>query len=140
MYVVSGGFDGREDILGSTEVLAENGNSWTKIENSLLIPVAGLRLVTLDNTVYAFGSGYLLYILFRISCLFAGWETDTEDILSNIYEMDVQHNFKFHSFMKKYRYLFSLSVIKADKFCEEKWEVELWISKKNRPLLSMCLV
>ena len=57
MYVVSGGFGGREDILGSTEVLAENGNSWTKIENSLLIPVAGLRLVTLDNTVYAFGSG-----------------------------------------------------------------------------------
>ena len=56
MYVVSGGFGGREDILGSTEVLAENGNSWTKIENSLLIPVAGLRLVTLDNTVYAFGS------------------------------------------------------------------------------------
>ena len=56
MYVVSGGFSGREDILGSTEVLAENGNSWTKIENSLLIPVAGLRLVTLDNTVYAFGS------------------------------------------------------------------------------------
>ena len=60
MYVVSGGIFGHPQDgptwLGSTEVLAENGNSWTKIENSLLIPVAGLRLVTLDNTVYAFGS------------------------------------------------------------------------------------
>ena len=60
MYVVSGGIFKHPQVgptwLGSTEVLAENGYSWTKIENSLLIPVAGLRLVTFDNTVYAFGS------------------------------------------------------------------------------------
>jgi len=109
MYVVSGGIfklplDG-PTWLGSTEVLAENGNSWTKIENSLLIPVAGLRLVTLDNTVYAFGG-----------------KTKGDDTLSNIYEMDVKHRFKFHSFMENYRYLFGLSVIKVDKLCGENFQ------------------
>ena len=60
----------------------------------------------------------------RIICPIAGGKTKGDDTLSNIYEMDVKHRFKFHSFMESYRYLFGLSVIKADKFCVENVQEE----------------
>ena len=60
----------------------------------------------------------------KIICPVAGGKTEGDDTLSNIYEMDVKHRFKFHSFMESYRYLFGLSVIKADKFCGENVQEE----------------
>ena len=60
----------------------------------------------------------------KIICPVAGGKTEGDDTLSNIYEMDVNHRFKFHSFMESYRYMFGLSVIKLDKFCGEMFKNE----------------
>ena len=55
MYVVSGGSDSYSNFMDSTEVLSETGISWIKIDNSLPVAMARLRLLTFGNTVYAFG-------------------------------------------------------------------------------------
>ena len=55
MYVVSGGSDSYQNSMDSTEILSETGSSWTKIDNSLPVAMEGLKLLTFDNNVYAFG-------------------------------------------------------------------------------------
>ena len=56
MLLVTGGYDGGNDNLDSTELLVPGSGSWRLATGLLPRPMSGVRVATVANTMYATGT------------------------------------------------------------------------------------
>ena len=51
---MTGGYDGRDNYLSSTEMMVKGDSSWTEVQNSLPARMEGLQSISLKNKAYRY--------------------------------------------------------------------------------------